>query len=100
MASNSEKLAFNSQIPDFARFAVHKITRRTHAPTTADWELGNQRGEGPQEYKDLKICLGGEVLTLPQEITLKAFSDADYATDVEMRTRISVLALLFEWNAD
>nr|CCA26925.1 AlNc14C432G11592 [Albugo laibachii Nc14] len=55
---------------------------------------GYQSGEVPQEYTNLKLYLGGEKCTVTREITLEAFSHADYAADDKTRKRISGTAFL------
>ncbi|CCI47281.1 unnamed protein product [Albugo candida] len=74
--------------PDIS-FAMHKLTRRTHAPTTADWASGVRVVKYLKGTKSLKLYLGGEVCTNSREVTLEAFSDADYAADDETRKSIS-----------
>nr|CCA26198.1 putative copialike retrotransposon Hopscotch polyprotein [Albugo laibachii Nc14] len=75
-------------------FAVHKLTRRTHSPTTAKWALGIRVVKYLEETKYLEFYLVGEVCTLSQEITLEAFSDADYSVDDKARKIVSGSALL------
>nr|CCA17849.1 polyprotein putative [Albugo laibachii Nc14] len=77
--------------PDIS-YAVHKLTRRTYAPTTADWALGLRVVKYIKGTKNLKFYLSGEVCTVIQEITFEAFSDADYAGDDETRKSISATA--------
>ena len=77
--------------PDI-RFAVHKLRRRTHAPTTADWALGVSVMKDLKSTKSLELYLGGEVCTNAREVTLEAVSDANYVADDETRRSISATA--------
>ena len=58
--------------PDIS-FDVHKLMRRTHAPTTADWALGVREVKYLKGTKTMKLYLGGEVCTDAREVTLEAF---------------------------
>ena len=58
--------------PDIS-FAIHKLMRRTHAPTTADWALGVRVVKYLKGTKTMKLYLGGEVCTDAREVTLEAF---------------------------
>ncbi|CCI10739.1 unnamed protein product [Albugo candida] len=45
--------------PDIS-FSVYKLTRSTHAPTTADWALGVRVVKYLKGTKTMKLYLGGE----------------------------------------
>ena len=81
--------------PDISiSFAVHKLTRRTHAPTTADWALRVRVVKYIKCTKRLKLYLGGEVCTNRREVNLEVFLDADFAADDETRKSISGTAFI------
>ncbi|OWY96906.1 putative mitochondrial protein [Phytophthora megakarya] len=65
--------------PDIA-FAVHKATRRTHAPTVADWKLAKRVLRYLAGTKSLKLRMdGGKSVARPLDVV--GYSDADYAAD-------------------
>ena len=65
-------------------------------PCTYNSRLGTgyQSGEVPQGYEYLKFYLGGEISSVTQEVTLEAFSDANYAADDDTRNSLSDTAIL------
>ncbi|POM64836.1 Integrase catalytic core protein [Phytophthora palmivora] len=65
--------------PDIA-FAVHKATRRTHAPTVADWKLAKRVLRYLAGTKSLKLRMK-EVDDKGQSLRVIGYSDADYAGD-------------------
>ncbi|GMG17047.1 unnamed protein product [Phytophthora fragariaefolia] len=65
--------------PDIA-FAVHKATRRTHAPTVADWKLAKRVLRYLAGTRSLKLRIKGYGgVDLPLDVV--GYSDADYAGD-------------------
>uniref|UniRef100_A0AAV1TI68 Uncharacterized protein n=1 Tax=Peronospora matthiolae TaxID=2874970 RepID=A0AAV1TI68_9STRA len=65
--------------PDIA-FAVHKVTRRAHAPRLADWKLAKRISRYLKGTAAIKITMIAED-NLGAAIRLEAFSDADFAAD-------------------
>uniref|UniRef100_A0AAV1TTK9 Reverse transcriptase Ty1/copia-type domain-containing protein n=1 Tax=Peronospora matthiolae TaxID=2874970 RepID=A0AAV1TTK9_9STRA len=65
--------------PDIA-FAVHKVTRRAHAPRLADWKLAKRIARYLKGTAALKITMIPED-NLGAAMRLEAFSDADFAAD-------------------
>ncbi|POM68328.1 Integrase catalytic core protein [Phytophthora palmivora] len=65
--------------PDIA-FAVHKATRRTHAPTVADWKLVKRVLRYLAGTKSLKLRMK-EVEDEGQSLRVIGYSDADYVGD-------------------
>ena len=85
--------------PDIG-YAMHRMTRRTHAPRVQDWKLGQRilrHLNGTAEYKlHFPKNLKGH------ELCFTAYSDADFAADREDRKSISasmvfVNGLLVTW---
>ncbi|GMF45370.1 unnamed protein product [Phytophthora fragariaefolia] len=65
--------------PDIA-FAVHKVTRRTHAPTIADWKLAKRVLRYLAGTRSLKLRMTGNG-GVGQPLDVAGYSDADYAAD-------------------
>lgn len=65
--------------PDTA-FAVHKATRRTHAPTVTDWKLAKRVLRYLAGTKSLKLRMKG-VGGVNRSLGVIGFSDVDYAAD-------------------
>uniref|UniRef100_A0AAV1VG86 Reverse transcriptase Ty1/copia-type domain-containing protein n=1 Tax=Peronospora matthiolae TaxID=2874970 RepID=A0AAV1VG86_9STRA len=66
--------------PDISAFAVHKVTRRAHAPRLADWKLAKRIARYLKGTVALKIMMIPED-NLGAAMRLEAFSDADFAAD-------------------
>ncbi|GMF58755.1 unnamed protein product [Phytophthora fragariaefolia] len=65
--------------PDIT-FVVHKATRRTHAPTVADWKLAKRVLRYLAGTRSLKLRMKGYGgVDLPLDVV--GYSDADYAGD-------------------
>ncbi|KAJ8523758.1 hypothetical protein ON010_g17361 [Phytophthora cinnamomi] len=65
--------------PDIA-FAVHKATRRTHAPTVADWKLAKRVLRYIAGTKSLRLRMKGDG-GVDRSLDVVGYSDADYAAD-------------------
>ncbi|KAG6612031.1 Integrase catalytic core protein [Phytophthora cinnamomi] len=65
--------------PDIA-FAVHKATRRTHAPTVADWKLAKRVLRYLAGTKSLRLRMKGDC-GVDRSLDVVGYSDADYAAD-------------------
>uniref|UniRef100_A0AAV1TB36 Reverse transcriptase Ty1/copia-type domain-containing protein n=1 Tax=Peronospora matthiolae TaxID=2874970 RepID=A0AAV1TB36_9STRA len=65
--------------PDIA-FAVHKVTRRVHAPRLADWKLDKRIARYLKGTAALKVTMIPED-NLGVAMRLELFSDADFAAD-------------------
>ena len=85
--------------PDIG-YAVHRMTRRTHAPRIQDWKLGKRilrYLNGTADFKLHFIRIGED-----RNLKFVAYSDADFAADLEDRKSISasmifVNGLLMTW---
>lgn len=69
-------------------FAVHRVTRRTHAPTLQDWKLAKKIPQYLSGTKDLKLTLtndGGAKFP----VRIHCYSDADFAGDTDDRKLVS-----------
>ena len=65
--------------PDIA-FAVHKVTRRAHAPRLTDWKLAKRIARYLKGTAALRVTMIPED-NLGAAMHLEAFSDADFAAD-------------------
>ena len=72
--------------PDLA-FAIHRLTRKTHAPTKRDWQIGLKILRYLIYSKSLNMCIKNCSIT--ENITIEAYSDADWAQDKEDRKSVS-----------
>ncbi|GMF38959.1 unnamed protein product [Phytophthora fragariaefolia] len=69
--------------PDIA-FAVHRVTRRSHAPREADWRRAKRIARYLKGTIDLKLRLEGARATpIEAGVRIEGYSDADYAADRE-----------------
>ena len=74
--------------PDIS-FAVHKMTRQTHAPRICDWKLGKRVLRYLNGTSTLKLHMKNENSGNCFKFT--AYSDADFAADREDRKSISAV---------
>ncbi|GMF59484.1 unnamed protein product [Phytophthora fragariaefolia] len=74
--------------PDIA-FAVHRVTRRTHAPREGDWRRAKRIARYLKGTIDLKFCMEGETSAAQEGVRLEGYSDADYAADRTDRKSVS-----------
>jgi hypothetical protein len=72
--------------PDIS-FAVHRLTRRTHAPRAQDWRLAKRILRYLNGTSALKLHMKPTSATT--DLQFEVFSDADYAADTEDRKSIS-----------
>uniref|UniRef100_A0AAV1T462 Reverse transcriptase Ty1/copia-type domain-containing protein n=1 Tax=Peronospora matthiolae TaxID=2874970 RepID=A0AAV1T462_9STRA len=67
--------------PDIA-FAVHRVTRRSHAPSEGDWRLAKKIAKYLKSTKKLKFMMEGDKNLMKDDgVVVEAFSDADYPAD-------------------
>ena len=83
-------------------FAVHRATRRTHAPTLMDYKVAKRIARYLKGTRSLKLCLEhDDGISIPLRIT--SYSDADFAADKDDRKSISanvvyVNGIIAGWN--
>lgn len=71
-------------------YAVHRVTRRTHAPRESDWRSTKQIVQYLKGTIDLKLRIKVDVSAKTlQGVQLEGYSDADYAADRIDRKSIS-----------
>ena len=85
--------------PDIG-YAVHKMTRKTHAPRVQDWKLGKRILRYLKGTTDYKLRFTRD--TEDRELSFVVYSDADFAADRDDRKSISacmifVNGLLVTW---
>lgn len=69
-------------------FAVHKVSRRTHSPTFADWKLTKRIMRYLAGTKKLRLHMSED--KGPDELLeVVAYTDADYAADKEDRKSVT-----------
>ncbi|OWZ07207.1 putative mitochondrial protein [Phytophthora megakarya] len=73
--------------PDIA-FAVHKASRRTHAPTAHDWKITKRVFRYLGGTKELRFRIDGDK-KLGGALEVVGCSDADYAADKEDRKSVT-----------
>ena len=81
--------------PDIA-FAVHKVTRQTHAPRMFDEKLAKRIARYLKGTARLKITMT-PAQEYCQELQLEAFSDADFAGDKVERKSITGGVMRLNW---
>ena len=70
--------------PDIS-FAVHRATRRTHAPTLMDYKVAKRIARYLKGTRSLKLCLEhDDEKSMPLRII--SYSDADFAADKDDRS--------------
>ncbi|POM77293.1 LOW QUALITY PROTEIN: Integrase catalytic core protein [Phytophthora palmivora] len=67
--------------PDIA-FAVHKVTRRAHCPTMADWKLTKRILRYLAGTKNVRLRMHGK-RKMSEPLNVVGYSDADFAADKE-----------------
>ncbi|POM59010.1 Hypothetical protein PHPALM_36259 [Phytophthora palmivora] len=77
--------------PD-AMYAVHRATRRSHAPTLQDWKLAKRIMRYLAGTASLKFHLGSGINT--EDVVVSAYTDADYAADKQSRKSVSGSVIL------
>lgn len=59
-------------------FAVHRVTRRSHAPSESDWRLAKKIAKYLKGTKALKFMMNGNKTNMKDEGgPVEAYSDAD-----------------------
>jgi hypothetical protein len=86
--------------PDIG-FAVHRLTRKTHAPRVQDWKLAKRVLRYLNGTSDLKLY--NRQRGQDKDSSFEVFSDADYAADREDRKSVSgsmvyLNGLLITWS--
>ncbi|KAG3098646.1 hypothetical protein PI125_g15278 [Phytophthora idaei] len=75
--------------PDIA-FAVHRVTRHSHAPRESDWRLAKKIAKYLKGTKGFKLTMGGDKAAMDDDgVLVEAFGDADYAADKSDRKSVS-----------
>uniref|UniRef100_A0AAV1V6E9 Reverse transcriptase Ty1/copia-type domain-containing protein n=1 Tax=Peronospora matthiolae TaxID=2874970 RepID=A0AAV1V6E9_9STRA len=75
--------------PDIA-FAVHRVTRRLHAPNEGDWRLAKKIAKYLKDTKGLKFIMHERKDAIKDDgVLVEAYSDADYAADKTDRKSVS-----------
>ncbi|KAE9351299.1 hypothetical protein PF008_g5993 [Phytophthora fragariae] len=69
-------------------FAVHRATRRTHAPTLQDWKLAKRIARYLSGTRDLKLQLLEDAKEIA-EVKLCCWTDADFGGEVTDRKSVS-----------
>ena len=77
----------------YIAFAVHKVTRQTHAPRKQDWKLANSIVRYMSGTRALKIRMTATAQADAQPM-LVSYSDVDYALDKSDRQSLSVCVVL------
>ncbi|POM60031.1 mitochondrial protein, partial [Phytophthora palmivora] len=77
--------------PD-AMYAVHRATRRSHAPTLQDWKMAKRIMRYLAGTASLKLHLGSGINT--KDVVVSAYTDADYAADKQSRKSVSGSVIL------
>uniref|UniRef100_A0AAV1VDP0 Reverse transcriptase Ty1/copia-type domain-containing protein n=1 Tax=Peronospora matthiolae TaxID=2874970 RepID=A0AAV1VDP0_9STRA len=71
-------------------FAVHRVTRRSHAPSEGDWRLAKKIAKYLKGTKKLDFVMKGDKDLMKDDgVVVEAFSDADYAADKSDRKSVS-----------
>uniref|UniRef100_A0AAV1TE48 Polyprotein n=1 Tax=Peronospora matthiolae TaxID=2874970 RepID=A0AAV1TE48_9STRA len=71
-------------------FAVHRVTRRSHAPSEGDWRLAKKIAKYLKGKKKLNIMMKGDKNLMKKDgVVVEAFSDAAYAADKSDRKSVS-----------
>ena len=86
--------------PDIS-FAVHRMTRQTHAPRTRDWQLGKRILRYLNGTTNFKLHLTKD--TNDRTLAFQAYSEADFAADCDDRKSVSAIVvfvngLLVTWT--
>nr|CCA20622.1 Yokozuna putative [Albugo laibachii Nc14] len=80
--------------PDIA-FAVHRATRRSHAPREGDWLLAKRIAKYLKGTKGITFRMAGDKDANEEEsVLVEAYSDADYAADKTDRKSVTGGALM------
>uniref|UniRef100_A0AAV1UUA6 Reverse transcriptase Ty1/copia-type domain-containing protein n=2 Tax=Peronospora matthiolae TaxID=2874970 RepID=A0AAV1UUA6_9STRA len=71
-------------------FVVHRVTRRSHAPSEDDWLLAKKIAKFLKGTKKLDFMMKGDKDLMKDDgVVVEAFSDADYAADKSDRKSVS-----------
>ncbi|CAI5720386.1 unnamed protein product [Peronospora destructor] len=74
--------------PDIA-YAVHRATRRNHAPTTNDWQLSKRIARYLKGTMNVKLRIGQRDAEGKAAVQITSTSDADFAGDKTDRKSVS-----------
>uniref|UniRef100_A0AAV1U228 Polyprotein n=1 Tax=Peronospora matthiolae TaxID=2874970 RepID=A0AAV1U228_9STRA len=75
--------------PDIV-FAVHRVTRRSHAPSEGDWRLAKKIVKYLKGTKKIDFMMKGDKDSMKDDgVVVEAFSDVDYAADKSERKSVS-----------
>ena len=69
-------------------FAVHHLSRKMHAPSVTDWELGKRTVQYLKGARDLQLHFAAD-LDAKDKTTITAYSDADHTGDEKDRQSVT-----------
>ncbi|OWY96856.1 hypothetical protein PHMEG_00032766, partial [Phytophthora megakarya] len=72
--------------PD-AMYAIHRATRRSHAPTVQDWKMAKRTMRYLAGTVGLKLHMGRGLVE--ETVAVKVFTDAEFAADKQSRKSVS-----------